>query len=489
MNDTLKGYKLITYYIGIFMIMIGCIILIPLLVLPFYQEEVKYAYCFIVPGVFSILFGYLIRYLLRNNNIDNLKRHQDSLLVVLLWVIAILISAFPWMLTGEYNFTQAVFECTSGYTTTGLSVVDVSKCPKIFLLYRSVMLFVGGIGLVLVLTCAISDRYGLRLFNAEGHTDKLLPNLKKSARVILSIYSVYIILGIVAYVIAGMPLFDAINHSIAALSTGGFSTQKESLLAYHSIPIDVITDILMLLGGTNFLVHLYLFRGQFKKIWNHCEIKFIVFFLLAGIPVMTLILYFNDYANFGNSLNIAAFQFISALTTTGFSNVPSIAGLPVAFLFSMIILMIIGAGIGSTGGGIKQYRLVATFKGMYNNFKRGLHPHKTVVTNYITKGGEKVELTQEEENSTFNFVILYLIIFFAGSFIFTCYGHSLMDSMFEFASSLGTVGVSIGVTNYFAPKGILWTSAVGMFIGRLEILVVFNALARVKLDMMKGRKN
>ena len=148
------------------------------------------------------------------------------------------------MLTGEYNFTQAVFECTSGYTTTGLSVVDVSKCPKIFLLYRSVMLFVGGIGLVLVLTCAVSDRYGLRLFNAEGHTDKLLPNLKKSARVILSIYSVYIILGIIAYVIAGMPLFDAINHSIAALSTGGFSTQKESLLAYHSIPIDIITDVL-----------------------------------------------------------------------------------------------------------------------------------------------------------------------------------------------------------------------------------------------------
>ena len=485
MDNTLHGYKLITYYLGIFMIMIGCIVLIPLVVIPFYQEEAKYSYCFIIPGIVSILFGYLIRYLLKNNGLGNLERHQDSLLVILLWVTAIVFSSFPWMLTGKYNFTQAIFECTSGYTTTGLSVVDVSVCPKIFLLYRSVMLFVGGIGLVLVLTCAISDRYGLRLFNAEGHPDKLLPNLKKSARVILSIYSCYIIIGIIAYCIAGMPLFDAINHSIAALSTGGFSTEKESLLAYHSVAIDIITDVLMLLGGTNFLIHLYLFKGQIKKIWCHCEIKFIVFFMLFSIPIMACMLYFNDYASFGSSLNIAAFQFISALTTTGFSNVPSIAALPSSFLFSMIILMVIGAGIGSTGGGIKQYRFVASIKGMYYNFKKNLYPHKTIFTNYITKGGERIVLSDEEVGATHNFVVLYLLILVIGTLIFTCYGYSLMESLFEFASSLGTVGVSIGVTNYFAPKGILWTSAFGMFIGRLEILVVFNALARVKLDIVK----
>ena len=484
MKQSLQGIKLIGYYMGIFLIMIGCIVLTPLLVLIFYPEESNNAPYFLIPGMCSILFGYVLYYLFsKRGKVTQLKKHQDALLVILVWISAIIISAVPWMMTGKYNFTQAVFECTSGYTTTGLSVVDPGTCPKIFLMWRSIMLFVGGIGLVLVLSCAISDRYGLRLFNAEGHTDKLLPNLKKSARAILGIYSCYILIGIIAYVIAGMPLFDAVNHSIAALSTGGFSTQRMSILAYHNVAIDIITDVLMLLGGTNFLVHLYLFRGQIKKVWRHCENKFILFFTIVMTLVMTLILYFENYADFGTSLNIALFQYITSLTTTGFSTVPDLKALPPSFIYLMIILMLIGAGIGSTGGGIKQYRIVAGIKGMWCNFIKGLHPRRQVFTNYIYKGGRQEELTDEEIGSVHNFTLLYLGIFFIGTFIFCSYGYSITDSMFEFASSLGTVGISIGITGYDAPNGVLWTSLIGMLLGRLEILVVFNAFARIKMAM------
>ena len=214
---------------SVFIVMIGIIQLIPLLVLPFYPEEISYAYCFLVPGLAAIACGALLSHIYRNAEIVKLEKHYDAVLVVMVWLTAILVSTVPWMLKGDYNFTQASFEMTSGFSTTGLSVVDVANTPHVFLMFRSITLFIGGVGLVLILTCAFSDKYGLNLYNTEGHTDRLMPNLARSARLILSIYCGYILLGTLAYIFFGMPVFDAINTSIAALSTGGFSVLNESI--------------------------------------------------------------------------------------------------------------------------------------------------------------------------------------------------------------------------------------------------------------------
>lgn len=475
--------KIIIYYLGIFFIMIGVIILLPLVTLLFFPKEIDYAYCFVIPGVLAILSGYLISYFFKEEKHNNLQKHQDSILVTLIWISAILWSAIPFMLTKNYNFTQSVFEATSGYSTTGLSVVDVSVCPKIFLIFRSFMLFVGGIGLVLILTCAISDRYGLRLYNAEGHSDKLLPNLAKSARMIFTIYSVYIIFGIVSYTLCGMDLFDAINHSVASLSTGGFSTQKESIMHYNSVSINIITEILMLLGGTNFMLHLYLFRRQIKKIITHCEFKFMIGFLLIFLPLSTIILCQANYGSIAKCLDISFFQILSSMTTTGFQTIPTFETIPSSFKFILIISMLIGGGLGSTAGGIKQYRVVASLKGLVYNYRDKLLSNKTITTHYITRGGGREELTKKEISNNVDYILIYILVFILGSFIFTCYGYSVEDSMFEFASSLSTVGLSVGITGYSANSVILWTSIIGMFMGRLEIIVIFNALSKIKKDV------
>ena len=207
-----KYHRLILHYMSIFIVMIGIIQLIPLLVLPFYPEEISYAYCFLIPGLVAIAIGGLLSLAFKDAEIVKLEKHYDAVLVVLVWLSAIFVSTFPWMLKGDYNFTQASFEMTSGFSTTGLSVVDVGNTPHIFLMFRSITLFVGGVGLVLILTCVFSDKYGLNLYNTEGHNDRLMPNLAKSARLILSIYSAYILFGTVAYIILGMPVFDAITH-------------------------------------------------------------------------------------------------------------------------------------------------------------------------------------------------------------------------------------------------------------------------------------
>ena len=218
-----RYYKLVFFYLSIFIALIGIIQLLPLLVIPFYPEDIAYAKCFLIPGIAACVIGTLMYHFLKDTEVTKLEHYYDSVLVILIWTCAINISTIPWMLKGDYNFSQAAFEMTSGFSTTGLSVVDVENTPKIFLMFRSITLFFGGVGLVLIMTSAFSDRYGLNLYNAEGHSDRLMPNLAKSARLILSFYSAYIFCGSLAYVLAGMPVFDAFNTAIAANSTGGFS--------------------------------------------------------------------------------------------------------------------------------------------------------------------------------------------------------------------------------------------------------------------------
>ena len=477
-------YRLIFFYLSIFVMMIGFIQLLPLLVLPFYPKEISYAPCFVIPGVFAIFGGYLLRFFLKDTEIIRLEKHYDSLLLVLIWLLAILISTVPWMLKGDYNFTQAFFEMTSGYSTTGLSVVDVDNTPHIFLMFRSITLFVGGVGFVLIITSAFSDKYGLNLYNAEGHNDRLMPNLKQSARTILSIYSLYIVFGTIAYIVFGMKVFDAINTSIAALSTGGFSVIGESIYGYHSLPIELITIVLMILGQTNFMLHLNFFSGHFKKYFNHCETKlFIALFLIFGSLMVADLLIRGYTDNFWESLRISLFQFVTCITTTGFISVKDLSVLPPGFVTIMILMMLVGGDQESTGGGIKQYRVIVVLKGIYYSIKESILNPMVITTHHIYKIGEKYRLDDDEIRSTSTYVLFYILLFFAGSLIFTLHGYSLQDSMFEFSSAISTVGLSVGITNYYASKIVLWTAAIGMFLGRLEIMAVFKALMRVAQDV------
>ncbi len=487
--NSAKYYRLIVYYLSIFIIMIGIIQFLPLLVLPFYPDEISYAPCFLIPGAVAVFLGYLIRFFFRETEIVKLEKHYDAVLVVMVWVLAIFVSTFPWMLKGDYNFTQASFEMTSGFSTTGLSVVDVDHTPHIFLMFRSITLFVGGVGLVLILTCAFSDKYGLNLYHVEGHNDRLMPNLAKSARLILSIYSCYILAGTLAYIVLGMPVFDAINTAIAALSTGGFSVIGESIYGYHNLGIEIVTIIMMLLGQTNFLLHLSMIRKNFRNVWHHCETKFLLVLIVTILPFMIYnLLHFNYTENFWESVRISVFQFVTCLTTTGFVSVKDMSVLPSGFITFMVLLMLFGGDLESTGGGIKQYRVIVVLKGIWYSIFDTVSNPRMVKTHFIERAGKKSELSDEEISHTSSYILFYLCLFFLGSLIFTLHGYSLQDSMFEFSSAISTVGLSVGITNYHASGMILWTAIIGMFLGRLELMVVFEAILRGYKDI-KGKEN
>lgn len=478
----LIGFPLIFSYLTMFMIVIGVIMMMPLISLFFDISEWQMSLNFLIPGLFLIITGLSFQKFFKKFEKSQLARHQDAVLVVATWVIAILLSTIPLLLLG-YSFTHAAFEITSGYSTTGLSVVDVTQAPKLLLLYRSFLQFFGGVGFVLVLTSAISDKLGMRLYQAEGHNDRLVPNLVKSGRIIMRIYVFYILLGIFFYVVFGMPLFDAINHSISAVATGGFSTKAASIGYYQSLEIEIITMILMILGGTNFFIHLLLFRRKFKDVFSHIELK--VFGIIAFVSILFGTLSVMNQMNlaFGESLRISSFQLISAITGTGYQNIDGFIALPSVLFFLIILTMILGAGTGSTAGGIKQYRIGLMAKAQYWQIKDMLSHKKTVRTKFINRLGKKMVIEQEDITQNYMFITTYIVVLLLGSFMIMLHGHSFENSLFEFASTIGTVGLSVGILNASAPNVLLWTGTFGMFLGRLEFYVIFIAISKVVLDI------
>lgn len=476
---------LIGHYIGAIWMVIGCILLVPLIMLLAFPQEAGEAKYFILPGTLCIAAGYFLYHAGKENYKWKNYKDKENIIVTLAWVMVIFLSSIPFVLTGKYNFTQAIFECTSGYSTTGLSVVDVTKTSHIFLFFRSVMLFVGGIGLVLVVITVLSDRYGMKLFEAEGHSDKMMPNLVQSARVIFLIYSGYITAGTILYILFGMNWFDALNHAVAAVSTGGFSTKADSIGHYHSIGIEVVTIVLMFLGGTNFMVHLALLKGKFRKVYTDCEFRLSLFIYPLAAVFLAVAAGYTTAKELPQGIRMGVFQAVSAMSTTGFQTIDSFKNWSPPMLFIMIILMMIGGGAGSTAGGIKQYRVCIALKEIFWNFKKKIQNKRTIIPQKITRCGQQIEVGSELYRSNMDFVLLYILFMGAGTLIFTCFGYSVQDSMFEMASSLSTVGLSVGITGYDAHPLILWTSTAGMFLGRLEIYIVFITAAKA----CRGVKN
>lgn len=484
-----SGWSLTMGYMGYVIMLVGIMICIPLITLIFYPEEMNNAEFFFIPGSLSILFGYLFTLRIRKKERTKLQKNQDVIIVFLTWIVTMLLTAIPFILSGNYNITQALFESVSGITTTGLTIVDVETAPRIFLIYRSTLLFFGGVGLILIMTSFLSNVYGMQIYNAEGHPDKLMPNLIKSARLIFMIYAGYIVAGVILYIIFGMTPFDAINHAIAAVSTGGFSTKAQSIGYYNSFSIELVSILLMILGSINFLIHLRLLNGKWRDAIHHCETKFSIFLLVVFTVVFGVILVNGVYSTLPEALRAGLFQVVSAMTTTGFQTVPTFKIFPASLLLFMAILMTIGGQSGSTSGAIKQYRIIVILKQIYWHIRNQLSSNREVRVNHVERFGTYEVIDQKVKQEVNIFVIIYVAFLLFGTTVFTLFGFSLQDSLFEFSSALANAGISIGINHYNAHPGILWTSIIGMIFGRLEIYIVILTLIRAFMNVKNKLTN
>lgn len=492
MKKTASGYRLIFGYLGLFIMFIGITMLIPLFALIAYPEEAVDWYCFVAPGCSAIALGFGLFSMILKRDKAQLGKHQDAILLVLIWLISIFVAAVPFIIKGDLNFTQSIFETTSAFATIGLTVFnEACFASHIFVLYRSIICFLGGIGLVLIITSAISDRYGLKLYIAEGHNDKLMPNLAKSARLILTIYIGIILLGTGLYVAAGMPVFDSLIHSISAVATGGFSSSSQGLVAFKETTnwpaVQAISCILMIMGAINFLLHMFFITGRFKKFWRDCEIRTFLILALIFIPLFFLaVLSQYDWQNPLQALSEGSFTFISAITTTGFANTSNLLGLGEVALFLIVIVNIIGGGMGSTAGGIKQYRLAIAVKSFYWSTKERMSSSNYIYPHYVWRFGEQKEIKGNDSSEAFSYIIIYIAILLVGGLATTFAGPTgttYGEALFEFSNALSSTGLSNGLCQ--ANAGVQWCLIVGMFLGRLEILSIFLALYRVGRDIFR----
>jgi trk system potassium uptake protein TrkH len=305
--------------------------------------------------------------------------------------------------------------------------------------------------------------------------------VRQSARLVLIIYTSYAAIGTLAYWVAGMSLFEAFNHSFAAVSTGGFSTRPDSVGTWDSVAVEAVTLPMMVLGNLSFVTAWFLWRGRLKAVVHNGEVRLMAALIPLSVGAVFVFTCRRLYPEIGKAFRVAIFETVSALTTTGFQTVTY--GKWNAFgVFVLIVLMLIGGGTCSTAGGIKQFRIYLFWKLLIWEIKRSLKPRAVVMERSIWEGDRRVFVDDARVRQVGVFVFLYLLTYMLGTLLLCATGYSLPDSLFEFASAVGTVGLSVGVTSADMPNVALWAETLAMFLGRLEFLVIFTSVIKLVGD-------
>lgn len=379
-----RRYRRILAYSGLIWIIVGALLVTPLLVLVVFPDEARWWWAFMVPAAAMIGIGSMAWYARPRDEKDDapLTLAEGAAVVVLAWVGAIAAAAAVFILVLDLTFTQAVFEATSGWTTTGLSVVDVTSAPKTILLLRSVLELAGGAGLAILMISVMRGPAGPGLSTAEGRSEQLVPHVRRSAKIVVGIYGVYNIFGFLALWAAGMDWFDAVNHAFAAISTGGFSTRPESIGYWKSPLVEGVTMVLMFLGTTSFLTAYRVRKGHWREAWQSSELRLLLV-LLAVTSVLAFAFVALPLYGFGEAIRVAAFS------TTGFSTVDFAPWNGLGFLL-LTVLMAIGGGTGSTAGGMKLARIYLLLRVVVWEVQRVLLPRGAVNRPFIWQGDERV---------------------------------------------------------------------------------------------------
>ncbi len=484
-----RRYRAMLAYTGAILALMGLLYLLPLALVAVYPAEAHCAGGFAAAGVPLALVGLALWRALRPAEPVSLTVQEGMVMVVGVWLTAIAVGTLPFLINSGMTFTQAVFETTSGWTTTGLTVFELNGAPRVMLFYRSLLQLIGGAGFAIVALSAITGPSGIGLVAAEGRTEQLAPHVRQSAEIVLRLYLGYVIAGALALRLAGMGWFDAVNHAFTAVATGGFSTQPASIGHWQNPVIEAVIIALMLLGSLNFLTAFILFRRKLRPVVRNGEVRLVALVLPVAIALIAVSLAAAFQLEPLQALRTAAFEAVSALSGTGF-NIVNYRGLSHFALLILIGLMTIGGGSGSTAGGIKQARIYMLYKGIAWEFRRAFLPAHTVNEPVLWQGENRTFLDDRRLRQVALFVAIYLSVFFAGSAWVAAHNFDLEEALFEFASALGTVGLSIGVTAADAPATLLWGLIAGMFLGRLEFFAVFIGVLKLVSDMpsLLGRR-
>lgn len=434
-------------------------------------------------GLSTSLIGTLVWFFTRDADKSDIGKREGYLIVTSGWIIMSLFGAIPFVVHGSIpSYTDAFFEVMSGFTTTGASILtDIESLPHGLLFWRSITQWIGGMGII-VLSLAILPLLGIggmQLYAAEvpGITkDKFHPRVKETAKRLWGIYVILTASEMILLMLAGMNLFDAINHAFTTLATGGFSTKNNSTAYYGHPLIQYIIIIFMFLAGTNFTLHYMALHKNFNFLKTNDEFKTYSIFILVSSIIIMIIHHPHLNLSFEEKFRQAVFHVVSLVTTTGYVS-SDYENWAIFSRMIFFILLFIGGCAGSTGGSIKIVRHYLLFKNGFLELKRLVHPRAIIPVRVNGKA-----IPPEIISNVQAFFILYILIFVLSSIILSLTGLDFITAIGASATCLGNVGPGIGtvgpVSNFsHLPDFAKLLLSALMLIGRLElftVLVIFS---------------
>ena len=439
------------------------------------------AAAFVVSAIAVSMIGLLL-FLPVRNNLRELRIADGFLVVVACWASVSLAGAVPFLLVLDVPLADAVFEATSGITTTGATVLSgLDEMPISILWYRQQLQWMGGLGII-VLAVAILPMLkvgGMEIYRAEVtgpvKENRLTPRIAETAKALWLIYIGLTLICAMALWAAGMSLFDAFAHSFSTIATAGFSPYDASIGHFDSALIEVLLIGFMFIAGFNFALHFLALRQASAKVYfNNPELKLFCILLVGSSVLITLLLWQQSvYSGFFESLRYAAFQAVSYMTTTGFATA-SVYLWPGTLPLLLILISGLGGCAGSTTGGFKIVRVYLLTKQGLRELRRLIHPRSIVP---LKLGGRT--LNEEVANAVWGFVSLYIVCIVVLTLIISSLEQDLITSVSVVFSALNNLGPALGEagSNWGElTQTTKWLMSFAMLLGRLEIFTVLVLL-------------
>lgn len=497
---TLYDVRVIGHYLGVLILFSSFALLAPLLTAVVMGEWEPASRYLLTIGV-SLLVGSGLRFL--RIEPGRLNRQQALAVTGLAWIVVALIAAIPLALSGHYaHYLDALFESVSGLTTTGASIVqDLNHLSYADNMWRFAMHFVGGMGLIVVAMSLglFGKRAGASLYSSEGRSEHVVPNLIQTTQMIAktTVFIILIMTGIltVICVFIGIEPVRAVLQSfwlaISGFTTGGFTPMTNSVMYYHSLGMEIVLMVLMMLGTFNFILYSEIRKGRTLAFFRDLEIRTMVIWL----SVMTLVLAAaltasTSFADLGAMIRRGLFTVISAFSTTGYLNITgnelTSAFSSGAFL-SIAVIMAVGGSSGSTSGGIKFWRVGIIAKSIIATIKETLAPDTARVAVDYTHVGRRL-LSPEIVREAMTVFILFVITYAIGSLAGIAHGYEATQSIFESVSMASNSGITCGIVAPGMPMTLETVYVIQMWAGRLEFVTLLALVVEIIVTVVPYRQ-
>ncbi len=455
----------------------GVAFLIPVIIAIIYSEF-NCIFGFALVSILSLILGTILNKIPIVSSKMRLK--HGMIISSLAWLWASILGSLLMFIILKLPLIDGIFENMSMWTGTGLTVfTNIEALPKSILFLRSFEGWLGGLGVVII-AIGILIRSGTaasKLYKSEAREERIKPSIVNTMNKTIEIYLIYTLLGIVLYVLAGMPLFDSVNLCFSMICTGGMSIKNQNIGFYHNNIIYIISMVIMIIGAISFPVHYKIYFTKGKSVIRDVQFK-----TMIGLIVLSLIIIYGLTRVFNIDI---LFAIISTITTTGANTVQSkvMMSWPRIDILIILVLMIIGASSGSTVGGIKIIRLVTLIKSLSQTIIGILSPEGRKLPIKI----QGKTITDKDTKEAGSYIILYLIIILLSWIVLMGCGYSNFNALFEIVSAIGNNGLSAGITSPGLPILVKLVLIFDMWVGRLEIIPILVCIYGL-YDLIKINK-